>query len=36
MAGLPPPVALVNDRDHYNVKPPIFDGEIFDYWKYII
>jgi hypothetical protein len=22
-----------NERDHYNKKPPIFDGEKFDYWK---
>jgi hypothetical protein len=22
-----------NDRDHYNAKPPIFDGEKFEYWK---
>jgi hypothetical protein len=22
-----------NERDHYSAKPPIFDGEKFDYWK---
>ena len=22
-----------NDRDHYSSKPPMFDGEKFDYWK---
>lgn len=22
-----------NDKDHYYEKPPIFDGENFDYWK---
>ena len=22
-----------NDRDQYSVKPSIFDGEKFDYWK---
>lgn len=22
-----------NDKDHYSAKPPIFDGEKFDYWK---
>lgn len=22
-----------NDKDHYSVKPLIFDGEKFDYWK---
>lgn len=22
-----------NDKDHYFAKPPIFDGEKFDYWK---
>ena len=25
-----------NERDHYSEKPPIFDGEKFDYWKDII
>ena len=22
-----------NERDSYNAKPPVFDGEKFDYWK---
>ncbi|MCI28504.1 hypothetical protein A2U01_0049705, partial [Trifolium medium] len=22
-----------NDKDHYSIKPPVFDGEKFDYWK---
>ncbi|XP_058732645.1 uncharacterized protein LOC131604203 [Vicia villosa] len=22
-----------NDKDHYSYKPPMFDGENFDYWK---
>lgn len=22
-----------NDKDHYSIKPPIFDIEKFDYWK---
>ena len=21
------------DKDHYSAKPPMFDGEKFDYWK---
>lgn len=33
MVALLPPAALVNDRDHYNAKPPIYDGDRFDYWK---
>lgn len=33
MVSLPPPVAHVNDRDHYNAKPHVFYGDIFDYWK---
>lgn len=30
MAVIPPLVVVVVDSDHYNAKPPIFDGEIFD------
>ncbi|XP_050889070.1 uncharacterized protein LOC127094257 [Lathyrus oleraceus] len=26
-------MANTNERDSYNVKPPVFDGEMFDYWK---
>ena len=22
-----------NEKDHYSVKPPVFDGDKFDYWK---
>lgn len=27
------PVAPSIDRDHHISKPPIFDGDKFDYWK---
>ncbi|XP_050876372.1 uncharacterized protein LOC127080086 [Lathyrus oleraceus] len=33
MANIPPPVTQTNDRDHYNAKPPIFNGDRFDYRK---
>ena len=33
MASIPPPVAQTNDRDHYNAKPLVFNGDRFDYWK---
>jgi hypothetical protein len=26
-------IANNNEKDHYSAKPPIFDGEKFDYWK---
>jgi len=26
-------MAHTNERDSYNAKPPVFDGEKFDYWK---
>ena len=29
----PQPPAPVSEKDNYNAKPPIFDGEKFDYWK---
>ncbi|XP_050915187.1 uncharacterized protein LOC127130162 [Lathyrus oleraceus] len=32
MASLPPPIAQTNDIDHYNDKPPVFDGDRFDYY----
>ncbi|XP_058776943.1 uncharacterized protein LOC131651291 [Vicia villosa] len=28
-----PPPRVINEKEHYNAKPPIFDGERFDYWK---
>ena len=30
MASIPPPVAQTNDRDHYNAKPLVFNGDRFD------
>lgn len=33
MAVFPPPVALIADRDYYSSKPPISDGDKFDYCK---
>ncbi|KAI5432190.1 hypothetical protein KIW84_036076 [Lathyrus oleraceus] len=26
-------MAHTNEKDSYNAKPPVFDGEKFDYWK---
>lgn len=33
MVAPPPSVTQTNDKDHYNAKPIVFDGDIFDYWK---
>lgn len=33
MVALPPPLTQTNDRDHYNAKPHVFDGDKFYYCK---